>query len=76
MDNKRKLDPVILRELGKHSRFFKIGCNTLSLMKKMIYSKKKLQLIFAPAAAVIRREQALFGMIGRKEFVDGKKFIF
>jgi len=24
-----------------------------------------------PAAAVIRREQALFGMIGRKAFVDG-----
>ena len=23
-----------------------------------------------PAAAVIRQEQALFGMIGRKEFVD------
>jgi len=45
-------------------------------MKKLIYSKKKLRLIFVPAAAVIRREQALFGMIGRKEFVDGKKFIF
>jgi len=42
-------------------------------MKKMIYSKKKLRLTFVPAAAVIRREQALSGMIGRKGFVDGKK---
>jgi hypothetical protein len=38
----------------------------------MIDSKKKLRLIFVPAAAVIRQEQALFGMIGRKEFVDCK----
>ena len=26
---------------------------------------------FVPAAAVIRRGRALFGMIGRKEFVGG-----
>ena len=27
---------------------------------------------FVPAAAVIRRERALFGITGRKGFVDGK----
>ena len=53
-----------------------IGCKVLSLSKKMIDSKKKLRLTFVPAAAVIRREQALSGMIGRKVFVDGKNFIF
>ena len=42
----------------------------------MIDLKKKLRLTFVPAAAVIRRERALSGMIGRKVFVDGKKFMF
>ena len=33
--------------------------------------KKKVPANLVPAAAVIREGQALFGMIGRKEHVDG-----
>ena len=33
--------------------------------------KKKVPANFVPAAAVIREGPALFGMIGRKEHVDG-----
>lgn len=48
------------------------GCKVLSL--KMIMTLFKEVLVPAnlvPAAAVIREGQALFGIIGRKGFVDG-----
>ena len=38
-------------------------------MKIMTLLKEEAPANFVPAAAVIRRGQALFGMIGRKEFV-------
>ena len=37
----------------------------------MIYVRKEVPANFVPAAAVIRRGQALSRMIGRKEFVGG-----
>ncbi len=36
----------------------------------MIYNRKEVPANFVPAAAVIRRGQALSGIIGRKGFVD------
>jgi len=39
-------------------------------MKIMTLVEEEVPANFVPAAAVIRKEQALFGMIGRKEFVD------
>ena len=38
-------------------------------MKIMTLVEEEVPANFVPAAAVIRKEQALFGMIGRKEFV-------
>ena len=40
-------------------------------MKIMTLLKEEAPANFVPAAAVIRRGRALFGMIGRKEFVGG-----
>jgi len=37
----------------------------------MTLVRKEAPANFVPAAAVIREGQALFGMIGRKEFVGG-----
>ena len=37
----------------------------------MTVSTEKAPANFVPAAAVIRRVQALFGIIGRKEYVGG-----
>ena len=48
-----------------------IGCKVLSLAKIMTLTREEAPANFVPAAAVIRREQALFEMIGRKEFVGG-----
>ena len=42
-------------------------------MKIMTLVKEEAPANFVPAAAVIRRGQALFGMIGRKAFVGGIK---
>ena len=39
-------------------------------MKMMTVVREEAPANFVPAAAVIRRELALFGMIGCKEFVD------
>ena len=41
----------------------------------MTLTKEEVPANFVPAAAVIRREQALFGMIGCKESVDGYKIV-
>ena len=46
-----------------------IGCKVLSLMRIMTLIKEEAPANFVPAAAVIRKGQALFGMIGRKGFV-------
>ena len=51
-----------------------IGCKALSLMKIMTVIKKEAPANFVPAAAVIRRGQALSGIIGRKEYVGCKIF--
>ena len=40
----------------------------------MTVVKKEAPANFVPAAAVIRRGQALSGIIGRKVYVDGKIF--
>ena len=37
-----------------------------------VFNEIKSRLIFVPAAAVIRKGQALSVMTGRKEFADGK----
>jgi|JI91814CRNA_FD_contig_123_52826_length_1382_multi_5_in_2_out_0_3 hypothetical protein len=50
----------------------KIGCKIISLMKIMTVIRKEVPDNFVPASAVIRKEQALSGMIGCKEFVGGK----
>ena len=44
-------------------------------MKIMTLIKEEAPANFVPAAAVIRRGQALFGMIGRKECVGGIFFL-
>ena len=47
-------------------------CKPLSLgTKKMTVPKEEAPANYVPAAAVIRREQALSGFIGRKERVGG-----
>ena len=47
------------------------GCKVLSLKTIMTLFKKVIvPANLVPAAAVIREGQALFGMTGRKEFVD------
>ena len=50
---------------------FRVGCNVLSLMKIVTIVREEAPANFVPAAAVIRREQALFKIIGRKVFVGG-----
>jgi hypothetical protein len=50
-----------------------LSCKILSLKKIMtLFNEVKSRLILVPAAAVIREGQALSGMTGRKESVDGK----
>ena len=48
-----------------------IGCKVFSLVKIMTLAKEEALANFVPAAAVIRRGLALFGIIGRKERVGG-----
>ena len=43
----------------------------LSLVKIVMVAKKEAPANYVPAAAVIRRGQALSGIIGRKEYVGG-----
>ena len=47
-----------------------LGCKILSLNLIMTLFKEEVPANLVPAAAVIREGQALFGIIGRKEFVD------
>ena len=46
-------------------------CKPLFLVKIMTVTKEKAPANYVPAAAVIRRGQALSGIIGRKEYVGG-----
>ena len=59
MGNGRKPDPATPRE-GRRSS----GRKLLSLVKIMTVAKKEAPANYVPAAAVIRRGQALSGMIG------------
>ena len=47
------------------------GCKILSLKMIMTLFKELVPANLVPAAAVIREGRALFGITGRKEFVDG-----
>ncbi len=71
---------VMMSEWGKQKRFLReileIGCKVFSLAKIMTLVKEEVPANFVPAAAVIRREQALFRMIGCKESVGGYKIVF
>ena len=59
-------DPATPRE-GRRFSDHKL----LSLVKIVMVAKKEAPANYVPAAAVIRREQALSGMIGRKGRVGG-----
>ena len=48
-----------------------VGCKIFLLVKIMTLAREKAPTNFVPAVAVIRREQALFRMIGRKASVGG-----
>ena len=47
------------------------GCKLLSAGTKLTVPAEEAPANYVPAAAVIRREQALSGFIGRKELVGG-----
>ena len=66
LGNGRKPDPATPRE-GRRSSDRKL----LSLVKIMTVAEKEAPANYVPAAAVIRRGQALSGMIGRKGRVGG-----
>ncbi len=46
-------------------------CKPLSSVKMMTVAEEEAPANYVPAAAVIRRERALFGVTGRKEHVGG-----
>ena len=67
LGNGRKSDPATPREGRRFS-----DCKPLSLgTKKMTVPKEEAPANYVPAAAVIRREQALSGITGRKGCVGG-----
>ena len=66
LGNGRKPDPATPREGRRFS-----DRKLLSLVKIMTVAKKEAPANYVPAAAVIRRGQALSGMIGRKGRVGG-----
>ena len=66
LDNGRKPDPAIPREWWRPS-----GCKVLSIEKIMMVSIEEGPANSVPAAAVIRRVLALFGITGRKACVGG-----
>ena len=67
MGNGGNSDPATPREGRRFS-----DCKLLSLVKIMTVAKKEAPANYVPAAAVIRRGQALSGMIGRKGLVGGQ----
>ena len=67
MHNGRKPDAATPRERGRP-----LGRKALSKGKKqMTVPLEEAPANYVPAAAVIRKVQALYGIIGRKESVDG-----
>ena len=60
-------DPATPREGRRFSDCKLLICGT----KKMTVPQEKAPANYVPAAAVIRRGQALSGIIGRKEYVGG-----
>ena len=66
MGNGRKPDPATPREGRRFS-----DRKLLSLVKIMTVAKKEAPANYVPAAAVIRRGQALSGIIGRKARAGG-----
>ena len=66
LGNGRKPDPATPREGRRFS-----DRKLLSLVKIMMVAKKEAPANYVPAAAVIRRGQALSGIIGRKGYVGG-----
>ncbi len=64
LDNGRKPDPATPRGWLRPS-----GCKALSVGKMMTVPTEEAPANFVPAAAVIRRELALLGIIGRKACV-------
>lgn len=66
LDNEQTFDPAILYEWRQL-----IGCKILSSKMIMTLFEKEVPANLVPAAAVKREGQALFGIIGRKGFVDG-----
>ena len=68
LGNGRKPDPATPREGRRFS-----DCKPLSLVtKEVTVAKEEAPANYVPAAAVIRRGQALSGIIGRKECVGGQ----
>ena len=67
LDNGGNSDPVTPRE-GRRSSDCKL---ILSGKNKMMVPEEKAPANYVPAAAVIRRVQALSGFIGRKGLVGG-----
>ena len=51
--------------------FSQVGCKILSLVRIMTVTREEAPANFVPAAAVIRRELALFGITGRKGRAGG-----
>ena len=49
----------------------KFGCKVISVMKIMTLVTEEAPTNFVPAVAVIRGEQVLFVLIGRKGYVGG-----
>ena len=67
MGNGRKPDPATPREGRRFS-----DCKPLSSgTKEVTVPEEEAPANYVPAAAVIRRGQALSGIIGRKEYVGG-----
>ena len=66
LHNGRKPDAATPREGRRFS-----DCKPLSSVKIMTLAEEEATANYVPAAAVIRRGQALSGIIGRKECVGG-----
>ena len=66
LDNGRKPDPAMQR-VGRRPE----GCKALSVVTMMTVTTEEAPANSVPAAAVIRRGQALFGITGRKGRVGG-----
>jgi hypothetical protein len=64
-------DVEFLRTAKKNTVFMVFGCKKISQKMIMTLICKEVVYNLVPAYAVIQGQQALFGMIGRKELVGG-----